>query len=413
MSIKVLALAGAALTGGQAIAQATPQTAPENLAPAPIKVPLATPTLPPVPSGEAPLVIVPVEPSTAPLAPPRARSTPRPAEQEARRRPEPRPMARRSTPDLSAPSGAPHPAPAAVAVPASLPTPTPAPVPSVEPVTVAPPSVAPASEPEVAAGWPGWLLPVALGGIAALVAGLAMLRRRRSAAGVGFVEEVPERAVAPAAPPRAEPRPAPETSEPKAPEPIVTPVFPLGAAPVADPPQFLERPAPTDRAWLDLAAPVVHRAGINFVTATADVELVVRNEGSAPARGIRLAIRLTSAQPGQDAVLDALFAEPVERPATPPFDLGPGEERAVRGIATLSREAIVALDAGGRPMFVPVVALNVLYDAGGGTPGQTTAAFAVGVERADGAKLGPLWLDEPARMHDAIGIRAHGNTVKR
>ncbi len=85
----------------------------------------------------------------------------------------------------------------------------------------------------------------------------------------------------------------------------------------------------------------------------------------------------------------------------------------VRGIATLPREAIVALTAAGRPMFVPVVALNLLYDAGAGTPGQTTAAFAIGVERPDGGKLGPLWLDEPARMHDAIGIRAHGTTVKR
>lgn len=187
-----------------------------------------------------------------------------------------------------------------------------------------------------------------------------------------------------------------------------------GAAPPApEPPQFLERPAPSERAWIDVALPVVHRAGINLVTATADVGLTVRNEGIAIARGVRVAIRLTSAQQGQDTVLAGLYAEPVDRPVVPPFDLAPGEERAVRGIATLRREDIVALEAAGRPMFVPVVALNLLYDAAGGSPGQTTAAFAVGVDRGDGGKLGPMWLDEPARMHEAIAIRAHGTTVKR
>jgi len=368
MAIIRLALAGTALAGGQAIAQTIPKTTPENLAPDPIKVPLPTPSATPV--GEAPLIVVPVEPSSAPQAPPRARPTrrapvPRPTVQAA---PEPREMA-----------------PSATATPVVAPG-----LPEPSPVTP-PPVIVPTAPPETGEAWRGWLLPAGLGGVIALFAGW-MLRRRRG--GGDRVEGEAEIA----------------SIEVEAPEGVTPPIVPV-PAPAA--PQFLERPAPSARAWLDLAGPAVHRAGINLITATADVALVVRNEGVAPARGIRLALRLTSAQPGQDAVLDALYAEPVERPIVPPFDLAPGEERMVRGIATLPREAIVALTAAGRPMFVPVIALNLLYDAGGGMPGQTTAAFAVGVERPDGGKLGPLWLDEPARMYDAIGIRAHGTTVKR
>ncbi|WEK43492.1 MAG: hypothetical protein P0Y64_01235 [Candidatus Sphingomonas colombiensis] len=124
-------------------------------------------------------------------------------------------------------------------------------------------------------------------------------------------------------------------------------------------PQFLERPAPSERAWLDLAAPLVHRAGLNLVTATADVSLDGAQRGQRPgARWIRLAILLTSAQPGQDAVLETLYAEPVARPVIPPFTLAPGEEKVVRGLATMPREAIVALSAADRPMFVPVIALK-------------------------------------------------------
>ncbi len=395
-----LALTGTALAGGQAIAQAIPKTSPENLAPAPLKVPLPTPTPAPsaTPVSEQPLVVVPIEPSSAPQAPPRARPTPRqtPAAAPPRREPEPRPTAR-AAPAVPTPPVAPAPAPAV--------TPAPLASPSAEPSSVATPVVVPATQSEAGEAWPGWLVPAVLAGLIALIAAFFVWRRR------GVVETVAEEiAIAPLAPVPPEPVVPPPAPAPVPPEPAVPPLAP---APVPDAPQFLERPAPSERAWLDLAAPVVHRAGINLVTATADVALLVRNEGSAVARGVRLAIRLTSAQPGQDAVLDALFAEPVERPIVPPFDLAPGEERAVRGIATLPREAIVALTAAGRPMFVPVVALNLLYDAGAGTPGQTTAAFAIGVERPDGGKLGPLWLDEPARMHDAIGIRAHGTTVKR
>ncbi len=154
------------------------------------------------------------------------------------------------------------------------------------------------------------------------------------------------------------------------------------------------------------------RAGLNLLSATVEAELLLRNEGSVPAAAIRVGALLMGAAAGPPGDVGPLFAQPVGRPVTPPFGLAPGEERRVRLVVALPRADILPLEAGGRAMFVPVVAVNVLYEAGE-VQGQTAQAFAVGVERVDSAKLAPLWLEQPARMFDAIGVRAYAAGVVR
>jgi hypothetical protein len=168
---------------------------------------------------------------------------------------------------------------------------------------------------------------------------------------------------------------------------------------------------PVDRARLTL---VLHprRAGLNLLSATVEAELEVRNLGTVPATAIRVGVALTGAGPGQEGDVAAVFATPVGRTAVPPFALAPGEMRRVRIVAALPRTEIRPLEAGGRAMFVPVVAVNLLYDAGG-SEGQSAAAFAVGVERVDSAKLVPFWFDQPARMYDALGVRPYAVAVER
>lgn len=166
------------------------------------------------------------------------------------------------------------------------------------------------------------------------------------------------------------------------------------------------------RAWIELELRA-RRAGVNLVTATADVEVLVRNRGDAEARSVRLDVRLTSARGDQDAELGQIFAEVAARGAVPPFTLAPGAERSVRALVTLPRGDINVLTAAERPMFVPVVTLNARYARGveGAGEGQTAQAFALGIERPGAIKLAPFWLDGPARMFETVAARPHALAI--
>ncbi|WP_294212061.1 hypothetical protein [uncultured Sphingomonas sp.] len=265
------------------------------------------------------------------------------------------------------------------------PTPVEAATPSPAATTV--PTIAPDSGSDY-----GWLIGLAvvlgLGG-----AGAWWWRRRRADAA-----DEPVAAVAPAPIPKPQPvRPRTPTASPTTPPP---PAPAPPAAPVGD------------RGRLSLS---LHprRAGLNLLSATVEAELVVRNDGSAPAQAIRIGAALIGATPGQGDEIAPVFDQPVVRPATPPFALGPGEERRIRLVVAQARADIVPLTAGGRTLFVPVVAVNALYDAGAGIAGQSARGFAVGVERVDSAKLAPFWLDQPARMHEQLGVRPYGAGVER
>ena len=125
-----------------------------------------------------------------------------------------------------------------------------------------------------------------------------------------------------------------------------------------------------------------------------------------------------SAEPGsridataeQDAELATLFAEPIPRPVVPAFALAPGEARRFRTVAALAHNAIRTVEAGGRPMFVPMLALAARYVADGAER-RIGQGYAVGIERPGSAKLQPFWLDVPGRQYDALGARPHGAAV--
>ncbi len=208
----------------------------------------------------------------------------------------------------------------------------------------------------------------------------------------------------------ADTRPSPRPLTPAVPAAVAIPPAAAAAEPAA--PRFLEPRAPTRaRARLSIELRPL-RAGLNLLSATAECQIVVTNTGTEPAGGIRIHASLLTAHAGQDADLAAINAAPVTRPATAPFALAAGESRVVRTVSAIPRDAIHGMTAANRPMFVPIVAVNILYDSGDG-PAQTARAWAIGVERVDSAKLAPFWLDAPARMYDNIAARPHAVAVDR
>ncbi len=335
--------------------------------------PTPSPSPTPVPVPATPTIVL---PTPLPTPAPTARAKPVAPERAA---PEPSPIP--ATPPEAKPTPSPTPEPTPVANPTPV---APAPPPAISPSPV-PSATTPAPSSDGAPLWP-WLAGAAT--IALLGIGIVVARRRKAA----VVDEHED--IAPIEP--AAPDPVPESAAPRFLE-----ARPAVVAPVAG--------APRARLTIELRP---KRAGLNLLSATAECEIVVTNTGAAPASGIRAQATLITAHAGQDADLAAINAAPIVRPAVPPFALAPGESRSVRTVAATPREAIHSLMAGDRPMFVPIVAVNILYDSGD-LPGQTAGAWAIGVERVDSAKLAPFWLDGPARMFDAIGARAHAAAVER
>ncbi len=312
--------------------------------------------------------------------------------------------------------------------------PAPVPTPASEPATSPPPSEAPSTDavpavpqsvptpvtttqstvtaPETGRAMPLWL---SLAVIVVVLGALWALRRkprgqRQDRAEVEAIVEPTPEPVAPE-PTAAAPRPI---------EPVVVPVVPAtpAAVPAATAPKFLEPRAktpppppaiPRARVTCDLR-PL--RAGLNLLSATVECELTVTNTGTAPAEAIRTGVALLTAHAGQDTDLAQFTAAPIGRPATPPFALAPGETRTIRTVVAIARDAIRTMTAANRPMFVPVVATNILY-ATVGDDAQTARAWVVGIERVDSAKLAPFWLDAPPRMYTTVAARPHAATFER
>lgn len=319
--------------------------------PAPIVEPTASAT--PIPIPAVPTIVLP--PVRTPR--PRASATPTPRPSDT-----PRPTLTATPTPQATPTVAAVPLPQPTAeAPTSTSTATPAPTP------------APAAAPMPVAQSSGWWPFAVRAGLLALAVAWLMSRRRR------------ERAID-VVPPADEVIPA-------------TPTMPAAASPLVS------------RARLTLGFRPI-RAGLNLLSATSENEVVLTNIGDAAAEDIRVSVRLISAHADQDAELAAIYAQPIARPIVPAFTLQPGEQRVVSAVAALPRDLIRVLTVADRPIFVPIVAVNATY-ATGGVSGQTAQAFAVGVERAESAKLALFRLDAPPRSYDQIAARPHAAALER
>ncbi len=293
---------------------------------------------------------------------------------------------------------------------------------------------------EPSAGNARWFI---IGGIAVvLIAGLGwagwfFLRRRNVPddreieIGISADDGELAHAFPPTAPPQAGPEPvreplgeAPPPVAPRAPvlppEPEPAPAIQEAIPEAPRPPSFLRpppAPVPTGpRARIELALRT-RRAGTNLTSAAVDYEIDVRNTGDAAARAIRLDIRLLSASADQDAVLAALFAAPIDRPPVAPFDLDPGADISLGGMAMIPKESLSILTVQDKAFFVPVMSVNALYhwepgEAHGGN-GQTATAFVIGIDRGEDAKMGPFRADTGPRMFDGVSQRPHNLTIER
>lgn len=377
---------------------------------------------------------VPRPAASQPVAPPIVRTLPAPTPTAVRSprpaalNPAPTPVPTRGPAAAQAERPQPlAPAPEALPIvtpPPPIPTSTPTaelPSQAVVPPVVLPPMPEPSGEPSPAApvldhGYRlnGWLAYAAIGGGAAVLLLLGWLtflwlRRREEIAD----EPAPERHAntifdlgAEDAPPSLPPLPAAALQEPL---PEAPPLPEVAAAPAQSPPA--DKQEVSARASLDIELKP-KRAGTNLLSAAVEYQILVTNSGDAPARLVTIDVRILTAGSEQGAVLQAVFAAPIEKPVTAPFDVAPGETAALDGMAMMPRDMLNVMTVEGRALFIPVLAINLRYEWGGGT-GQTASSFVIGIDRGEGAKMAPFRVDGPPRMYDTVVQRAYTVSVRR
>lgn len=370
-------------------------------APAPAPVPVPTPPSPaptPAPSPDPPPAAADAAPSTTP---PTRRGT--------------RPPAASATP---APVTVP---PKAIIAPEVVPEPVaevvPNPVPPADAVADAPVEAAPTTEPASDRGG-GVPIGAILAGVLALLAAIFLFRRRSRRSldqdAPVVIQEAPE--------------PEPELE----PEAIVEPAIPepVAAAPaVLVPATQAAVPEPEPEPAVETAAPILAfaepgesprfelvftpaSASMTDAQAAVDFVLTVVNNGDAPVRRVRMSARLIAMGSDHEAALAGFAAESGAQATAIASAMAPGVSAQLRSQVTLPREDVRPIHLQGRVLFVPLVAINLLYEWGedeaGGKQGRTTMSYVVGREhRPAGPKMAPFRLDQGPRIYRDVGQRVH------
>lgn len=138
--------------------------------------------------------------------------------------------------------------------------------------------------------------------------------------------------------------------------------------------------------------------------AVLDFEIVVANASPAPIEGVRVAYGLMSASQIQDDLITSFHMTQLP-PVAEPFNLAPRAGIRIPGKVGLAPDKINIVDVGGRPMFVPLLMIDLRWRAGLSVKHQS-CDFMVGMG-GQGDKLGPIWLDRGAQRHERLNANRY------
>ncbi|WP_332812065.1 hypothetical protein [Sphingomonas sp.] len=161
------------------------------------------------------------------------------------------------------------------------------------------------------------------------------------------------------------------------------------------------------RPWLNLEF-IPDRAAATQTEAVVQYELLIKNVGNMVAGNIRVAARMFNAGADQDEQINAFFSQKI---GTGPsvskvLAIPPRKGARLRSAVSMSNEEVREISVQGRRLFIPLVAINVLYEWGNRRSGQTAASYLVGREPdAPEGKMGPFRLDLGPRVYRSVGQR--------
>ena len=137
-------------------------------------------------------------------------------------------------------------------------------------------------------------------------------------------------------------------------------------------------------------------------------DVIVHNNGSAPARDVLVEARMVGANAEQDREIGLFFQNPVgqgDRIAGIP----PLGRIALKSAVRLPLDQLPSFQLEGRRLFVPLVAFNVLFNG----DAQASASFLVGRGNDGDEKLAPFRLDLGPRIFRGLSARPHSMGLSR
>jgi len=173
----------------------------------------------------------------------------------------------------------------------------------------------------------------------------------------------------------------------------------------AAPPAKLE---PLLRPWLELELKA-ERAASTDAEAVVHFVLEIINSGKAAARNLRVDVKMFNAGQEQDKEIGAFFRTAGRESTKCNLPgIAPGTTGAIRGEVAMARDEMRAVVLEDKYLFIPVVAVNVLYDWGEGQTGQTSKSYVVGRELEEPSdKMGAFRVDLGPRIWRTVGQRQH------
>lgn len=135
-------------------------------------------------------------------------------------------------------------------------------------------------------------------------------------------------------------------------------------------------------------------------------DLTVRNTGNGPARNVRIEARMfnASAQQGQEIGLFLAAPAPIDTAGSVTFQ--PGQSAQMRSSVVMPKESVREIRIDGRPLFIPTVAIKIVYQWGRGRSDQVHKTYLIGIEnQRSPEKMGPFRLDMGPRIYRSVGGR--------
>jgi hypothetical protein len=169
------------------------------------------------------------------------------------------------------------------------------------------------------------------------------------------------------------------------------------------------RPDPIPRPWLELALRA-ERASFTDAEAELQFELEISNKGGQAAQNVRIDVKLFNGGVDQQDKEIGSFFRTAGRESTKLHlsVVEAGLTGVINGRVTIAREEMRALKLDERLLFIPVVAVNALYDWGEGRTGQTSKSYIIGREQPQPSeKMGAFRVDQGPRVWRTVGQRPH------